>query len=361
MEYTKLKEFYKNKKVFITGHTGFKGTWLCSFLIMLGAEVKGYGLEPETSVDLFGLSGVEKNIHSDISDIRNISRLAESIKSFNPHIVFHMAAQPLVRESYSSPAYTYDVNVMGTVNLLESARQCSNTKSIVNITTDKVYENKEWLWGYRENERLNGYDPYSNSKSCSELVTETYRHCFFRTPQSSAISTARAGNVIGGGDFAKDRIIPDCVRAALAGEHITVRNPESVRPYQHVLEPLYGYLLLAMKQYDDKGLEGAYNIGPDRKDCIKTGQLVQIFCESWQEDLKWIDKSEKEILHEANFLALDSEKIKTVLGYKPVWSIKAAVDNTVKWWKVYKTKADIGKEMKKQIENFMEAQEDNFE
>lgn len=360
-----IREFYKNKKVFVTGHTGFKGSWLCTILELLGAQIHGYSLKPEEDKVLYKLlyeqrkmkpkKSMNKGFTENFGDIRDLERLKDAVLSFQPEIVFHLAAQPLVRESYDKPAYTYDVNVMGTVNLLESVRECHSVKSFVNVTTDKVYENKEWYWGYRENERLNGYDPYSNSKSCSELVTETYRRCFF--DEGTAISTVRAGNVIGGGDFAKDRIIPDCVRTALGEreeKEIIVRNPHAVRPYQHVMEPLYAYLLVGMSQYESPEYQGSYNIGPDRNDCITTGDLTTLFCKAWGENLDWIDMSENNAVHEANFLALDSTKIKTILGYEATWDIKKAVEKTVEWTKRYGKSDDAVQCIKEQIKEFFE-------
>ena len=278
--------FYKGKTVLITGHTGFKGSWMCKLLSMAGAKVIGYSLNPPTTPSLFELSGVEKEIVSVIGDIRDLAKLNETMQKYRPEIVIHMAAQPIVRESYAEPVYTYETNVMGTVNICEAVRLCDSVKSFVNVTTDKVYKNNEWEWGYRENDALDGYDPYSNSKSCSELVTSSYIKSFFYN-RDIAVSTCRAGNVIGGGDFAKDRIIPDCVRAMEAKQEITVRNPYSTRPYQHVLEPVVTYLVLAMKQYEDKSLAGNYNIGPDDCDCAATGELVDLFCSHWGDGASW--------------------------------------------------------------------------
>ena len=268
--------FFKNKKVFVTGHTGFKGSWLCKILIMVGANVIGYSLEPTTNPNLFTLLDIEKSMHSIIGDIRDLNSLKRAIIDAEPEIVFHLAAQPIVRESYVNPVDTYSINVMGTVNILEACRNIKSIKSIVNVTTDKVYENKEWCWGYREDENLCGYDPYSNSKSCSELVTYSYKNSFYDKDNSPAISTARSGNVIGGGDFSADRIIPDCVRASIKKEDIVVRNPYSTRPYQHVMECLRGYLTLAIKQYY-KNLAGCYNFGQDESDCVCTGKIVEMF------------------------------------------------------------------------------------
>ena len=328
-----MLDFYKNKKVFITGHTGFKGTWLCHVLLYAGADLTGYALEPPSNPALFSQTGLEKKMRSVIADIRSRDSLVQAMHDAKPDIVFHLAAQPLVRRSYSEPALTYETNVMGTVNILEAVRLTSSVKSFVNVTTDKVYENKEWHWGYRENENLCGFDPYSNSKSCSDLVTHSYRNSFFCDKDTSAISTARSGNVIGGGDYADDRIIPDCVRAAIAGKDIVVRNPSSIRPYQHVLDCLSGYLLLAEKQYLDKKLEGAYNFGPDDESCISTGALAELFCKTWGSGAAWRVQGD-DGPHEANFLKLDCSKAKAVLGWKPKWDIKTAVEKTVEFAKI---------------------------
>ena len=328
-----MLDFYKNKKVFITGHTGFKGTWLCQILLQRGAKITGYALDPPTSPSLFFRTGIEKEIHSLKGDIRDRNNLINALQDAKPDIVFHLAAQPLVRISYKEPAITYETNVMGTVNVLEAVRQTSSVKSFLNVTTDKVYENKEWHWGYRENENLCGYDPYSNSKSCSELVTYSYRNSFFTDKNTAAISTARSGNVIGGGDYAEDRIIPDCIRAMKAGTKIIVRNPCSTRPYQHVLDCLSGYLLLAEKQYKDKTIEGAYNFGPNEESCVSTGKLAEMFCADWGPGAAW-QAEEDGGPHEANFLKLDYSKAKAILGWKPRWNIKTAVEKTVEFAKI---------------------------
>ena len=343
--------FYKGKKVLVTGHTGFKGSWMCSFLLTLGAEVSGYALEPPTTPSLFELCGLQSRMNSVIGDIRDLQSLQKVFDEVQPEIVIHMAAQPLVRESYRNPVDTYAVNVMGTVNVLECVRHTSSVRSFVNVTTDKVYLNKEWEWGYRENEELNGYDPYSNSKSCSELVTSSYMNSFF-TDGRVAVSTARAGNVIGGGDFATDRIIPDCVRAVTRGQDIIVRNPYSTRPYQHVLEPVYAYLLIAMNQYQDASFAGNYNVGPDDCDCITTGELVSLFCEKWEEvsggKAKWVNQYDGGP-HEANFLKLDCSKIKKILGWKPQWNIEQTMGKLVEWYYQYYKNENIIVSMEKDI------------
>ena len=270
---------------------------------------------------------------------------------FQPEIVLHLAAQPIVRDSYKDPVYTYETNVMGTVNILECVRNSESVKSFLNVTTDKVYENKEWCWGYRENEPLDGYDPYSNSKSCSELVTHSYKNSFFKD-SDIAISTARAGNVIGGGDFANDRIVPDCIRAAEKKEDIIVRNPHSTRPYQHVLEPVYAYLMIAAKQYEDGKYAGYYNVGPDDVDCFTTGNLVDLFISKWGEGMKWIDKFDGGP-HEANFLKLDCSKLKSTFGWKPHWNLDTAIEMTVEWTKCWLSGGNIRECMDKEIEKFL--------
>lgn len=347
--------FYRGKRVLVTGHTGFKGSWLCKMLMMAGAQVTGYSLEPPTQPNLFSISGVEENIHSVIGDIRDFERLRQTYNEAEPQIVFHLAAQPIVRDSYREPRYTYETNVMGTVNLLECIRLATLAGnpplSVVNITTDKVYQNNEWPWGYRENEPLDGFDPYSNSKSCSELVTHSYRNSFF-ADGAVAISTARAGNVIGGGDFAHDRIIPDCVRAMERGESIGVRNPYSTRPYQHVLEPLAAYLMIAQQQCADPEKAGYYNVGPDDCDCVTTGDLVDLFCRCWGADAKWEDRAEANAPHEANFLKLDCSKLKMIFGWRPRWHIGECMEKTVTFSKVWLNDGDIPAEMEREILDF---------
>ena len=349
-----ILEFYKNKRVFVTGHTGFKGTWLCKILSNAGAIVTGYSLESQTNPSLFDLTGLGNVINSIIGDIRDYNALKKAFDDAESEIVLHLAAQPIVRDSYNDPAYTYEVNVMGTVNILECVRNSKCVKSFLNVTTDKVYLNREWAWGYRENEELDGYDPYSNSKSCSELVTHSYKRSFFTNNDGTPIipiSTARAGNVIGGGDFANDRIIPDCVRAAQRKEDIIVRNPYSTRPYQHVLEPLYAYLMIAAKQYEDIKYADYYNVGPDDVDCFQTGALVDLFVNKWGDGIRWINKYDGGP-HEANFLKLDCSKLKTTFGWTPRWNLDEAMKKIVEWSKIWMTGGDINECMDKQIEDF---------
>lgn len=346
--------FYKNRKVLVTGHTGFKGAWMCQILNMAGAVVTGYALKPPTNPSLFSLCGLENKMNSIVGDIRDLDHLKRVFEAFQPEIVIHMAAQPLVRESYKDPVYTYETNVMGTVNVLECVRQTPSVRSFVNVTTDKVYLNRECEWGYRENEELNGYDPYSNSKSCSELVTSSYLKSFFQE-RDLAVTTCRAGNVIGGGDFAADRIIPDCIRAAEQKKDIVVRNPFSTRPYQHVLEPVAAYLLIAQEQYKDIRLAGSYNVGPDETDCWTTGDLVTLFCKEWMsqtgQEIRWINQYDGGP-HEANFLKLDCSRIKRVFGWKPVWNVTEAMEKIVEWSRCYFAHEDVALCMEKQIKEF---------
>lgn len=342
--------FFENRKVLITGHTGFKGTWLSRMLLNAGAKVTGYALEAPTEPSLFKLMNMDKEMKSVIGDVRDLNSLKEVFEEVQPEIVLHLAAQPIVRDSYKNPVYTYETNVMGTVNVCECVRLNPCVKSFLNVTTDKVYYNREWEWGYRENDPLDGYDPYSNSKSCSELVTHSYINSFFYN-MDVAVSTARAGNVIGGGDFANDRIVPDCIRAAAKKESIIVRNPHSTRPYQHVLEPLAAYLMIAQKQYEDKRYAGFYNVGPDDCDCVTTGELVDLFCKYWGEGQDW----ENQFVggpHEANFLKLDCSKLKNIFGWNPVWHVDTAIEKTVEWAKVFVSKGDIKACVDQQIKSF---------
>ena len=351
-----IQNFYKNKKILVTGHTGFKGTWLCKMLLMLGGDVTGYSLESPTDPALYDLIGLEGQMRSVYGDIRDLGHLEKVFEEIKPEIVFHLAAQPIVRTSYEEPVYTYETNVMGTVNICECVRKNPCVKSFLNVTTDKVYLNREWEWGYREDDPLDGYDPYSNSKSCSELVTHSYIHSFY-DKMDVAVSTARAGNVIGGGDFAKDRIIPDCVRAAIRKQDIIVRNPYSVRPFQHVLEPLYAYLMIAAGQYEDKTKAGYYNVGPDDIDCITTGELVEIFCRKWGGEQGWtVPERQMDQPHEANFLKLDCSRLKKKFGWKPVWNIETAVEKSVEWTKCWR-EDNAEQCMERQIAVFLEQAE----
>lgn len=344
--------FYKGKRVLLTGHTGFKGSWMSVMLVNAGAEVIGYSSCSKTATRLFDICGIKDQITHVKGDVRDLKHLLEVFTAYQPEIVIHMAAQPLVRLSYEEPVETYSTNVMGTVNVCEAVRQTKSVKSFLNVTTDKVYENKEWEWGYRENEPLDGYDPYSNSKSCSELVTHSYKNSFFMDGRV-VVSTARAGNVIGGGDFANDRIIPDCVRAATEGKDIIVRNPFSTRPYQHVLEPVYAYLMIAASQYEDSKYASWYNVGPDDQDCYQTGALVSLFVKHWGDGLKWVNQYDGGP-HEANFLKLDCSKLKNTFGWKPHWDLETAIEKVVEWSKVWLAEENVRPVMDRQIIEFLE-------
>ena len=338
-------KFWKGKRVFLTGHTGFKGAWLTIWLDSLGAKVTGYALKPPTRPSLFDLCGLDKRIKFNIADVRDGARLKKALLAARPEIVIHMAAQPLVRESYRRPAETYETNVMGVVNMLEAVRAAAGVKAVVNVTTDKCYENKEHALAFREDEPMGGYDPYSSSKACSELVTSAYRNSFFN-PQDFkkhgvAVASARAGNVIGGGDWAADRLIPDIIRAALRGEKVLIRSPRAIRPWQHVLEPLSGYLLLAEKLYKHGAkYAGAWNFGPDAGDARDVEWIAKRMFAAWPEAPGYvIDKGPHS--HEAHYLRLDSAKARRELGWKPRWHIGTAIDKIMEWTRAYQAKKDM--------------------
>lgn len=347
-----MDDFYAGKKVLITGNTGFKGSWMTQMLLLLGAEVTGVALEPMTSPNLYDVLNQRQSINEYIADIRDYDRLLHIFQTERPEIVFHLAAQPIVLEAYKNPRYTYDVNVMGTVNVCECIRNTDCVKSFVNVTTDKVYWNKEWEFPYREVDRLDGYDPYSNSKSCSELVTASYVRSFFGE-RDIVISTCRAGNVIGGGDFSQFRIIPDCYRDTIAGKKIAVRNPDSVRPYQHVLEAISFYIMLARKQMEDKVFAGNYNVGPEYSDCLKTRDVCNLFCRIWGDNAAWEQTHWEEQAHEANLLRLDTSKAKSILGWKPRWDARRAVEETVRWYKAFAEGRDMEELTKLQIKDYI--------
>ena len=355
MRFSEIKDFYGGKRVFVTGHTGFKGAWLCKILSMAGAEVYGYSLEPPSSPNAYTLMGIESLVHSVTADVRDFEKLNSCIEKVAPEYVFHLAAQPIVRESYKIPRETFETNIMGTVNLLESIRLHPGIKSVLNVTTDKVYENKDIAdYAFLEDDKLDGFDPYSNSKSCSELVTHSYKNSFFHLPDFPRISTARAGNVIGGGDFASDRIIPDCVRACKDERPVMIRNPYSTRPYQHVLEPLGIYLTVVMRQEMSPELAGYYNVGPDEEDCVTTGELADLFVKYWGGSAEWVNMAEKNAPHEAGFLKLDCAKLKWTFGWKPVWHIEDTVKKTVEWYKTWHQEGDLVKLTERQIYDFFE-------
>ncbi len=325
--------FWRGKRVFLTGHTGFKGSWLSLWLSSLGAEVKGYALNPPTSPSLFNEAKVGTFIDSQIGDIRDQSVLHESMIAFNPDILFHMAAQPLVRYSYDEPIETYEINVIGTAKVLEVARNCPNLKSIVNITTDKCYENDERIQGYKEGDPMGGYDPYSSSKGCVELVTSAYRRSFLQD-QGVGLASVRAGNVIGGGDWADDRLIPDILRSFEKNESVVIRNPNATRPWQHVLEPLSGYLVLAQKLYNDqdKYAEG-WNFGPHKSDVKPVDWILDEMISKWPNASWELDQNSNP--HEAGFLQLDISKAESKLGWKPVWGLSHTLKKIIDWQKAW--------------------------
>ena len=348
--------FWQGKKVFLTGHTGFKGSWLCMWLSRMGAHVTGYALDPPTDPSLFELARVGELVDSCIADVRDLDRLKAEMLKASPDVVIHMAAQPLVRDSYRIPVETYAINVMGTVHLLEAVRSCPGIKAVVNVTTDKCYDNREWVWGYRENEPLGGYDPYSNSKGCSELVTAAYRSSFFN-PQRYAehgvgLASARAGNVIGGGDWAGDRLIPDIIRAILAGEPVRIRNPHAIRPWQHVLEPLSGYLALAQKLYEGGAhCAEAWNFGPADDDAWPVERIVQRMCRQWGAGARYeIDGGDHP--HEAHYLKLDCSKARSGLAWHPRWGLEKALDSIIGWTQHYRAGDDLQKVCLEQIADY---------
>ena len=347
---------YKNRRVLVTGHTGFKGSWICLLLHKLGADVYGYALEPPTNPSLFNEAKIEELVTSFIEDIRDLERLKTVFQKVQPEIVIHMAAQALVRESYKNPVKTYEVNVMGTVNLLEAIRHTSSVKAVVNVTTDKCYENKEWHWGYRENEPMGGYDPYSNSKGCSELVTASFRNSFFNPKEYEkhgvALASARAGNVIGGGDWAEDRLIADFIRAISKGQKVQIRSPYAIRPWQHVLEPLTGYLNLTEKLFTQgvKFAEG-WNFGPDDSDAKNVEWITKTICELWGEGASFnIDTNPQP--HEANYLKLDCSKAKAELGWIPKWNIETTLKSIVDWNQSRISGENVRELCYKQIESY---------
>ena len=344
--------FWKGKKVYLTGHTGFKGSWLSLWLQNMGALVKGYSLDVNTNPALFTQANVAAGMDSEIGDIRNLEKLTESMVSFSPDILIHMAAQPLVRLSYQEPVDTYTTNVIGTVNVLEAARKCSNLKAIVSVTTDKCYENKEWEWGYRENEPMGGLDPYSSSKGCAELVTSAYRRSFFSSEDTASLASARAGNVIGGGDWAEDRLIPDILSAFEKSEPVVIRNPLSTRPWQHVLEPLSGYLVLAQELFlnGDNFAEG-WNFGPKDEDCKPVSWILDKMVTYWGNNASWnLDKNNNP--HEAVFLKLDCSKASNRLKWNPKWNLQLTLKSIVDWHQLYTNGGDLKKQCLKEINNY---------
>lgn len=353
-----MSSFWENKKVFITGHTGFKGSWLSMWLAQKGAKVTGYSIDIPTNPSIFVNCGIEKRIEKSIfGDINNLKFLTESIVQAQPDIVIHMAAQPLVRESYHFPVQTYMVNVMGTVNLFEAVRSCKSIRAVINITTDKCYENNEWVWGYRENENLGGFDPYSNSKACSELVTSAYRNSYFHKDHyemhNVAIATARAGNVIGGGDWAKDRLIPDILNSILTNTKIIIRNPNAIRPWQHVLEPLSGYMTLAEKLFEQgNNFAEAWNFGPNESDIETVSWIVEKLCAKWPSYNQGYEIIKDENLHEAHYLKLDCSKAKSKLQWQPRWNLNQALEKIIEWTHAYQNNDSLYDISVKQIREY---------
>jgi len=347
---TVTPSFWKGKKVFLTGHTGFKGGWLSLWLQSMDAIVKGYALKPPTKPSLFVEANVVYNMESEIGDIRDLETLKTSMMSFNPDILIHMAAQPLVRLSYIKPLETYTTNVIGTANVLEAARSCQNLKAIASVTTDKCYENKEWAWGYRENEPMGGYDPYSSSKGCAELVTSAYRRSFFQSNDSAFVATARAGNVIGGGDWANDRLVPDILRAFENSQPVIVRNPLATRPWQHVLEPLSGYLVLAEQLYEKgEAFAEPWNFGPRNEDCKPVNWILDKMVAYWGNGAKWkLDNNNNP--HEAGFLKLDCSKAAEKLNWHPHWNLERALKSIINWHQNWREEKDMREKCLEQIE-----------
>lgn len=347
------KSFWNGKKVFLTGHTGFKGSWLSIWLQLMGSSVKGYSKDINTNPSLFDLADVSRGMESEIGDIRDLNQLKKSMTKFNPDILIHMAAQPLVRLSYKDPIETYSTNVMGTANVLESAKNCSNLKAVISVTTDKCYENKEWIWGYRETDHLGGHDPYSSSKGCAELVTSSYRRSFFYSKDSPSIASARAGNVIGGGDWAAERLLPDTLRAFEKSQPVIIRNPLSTRPWQHVMEPLSGYLVLAQELYENGDeFSGAWNFGPKDEDCKSVSWLLDNLVNMWGNNASWQLDDKNINPHESVFLKLDCSKANSKLKWSPKWSLKHSLNLVVDWHKIYMKKGNVRKECEQQIINY---------
>lgn len=354
------KVFWQGKKVFITGHTGFKGTWLSLWLLHMGAEVSGYALEPTTAPNLFSLLNLQKDMSSTLGDVRDLAALLKTMKQEKPDIVIHMAAQPLVRYSYQEPIETYAVNVMGTVNVLEAIKQVAKIKCALVVTTDKCYENREWVWGYREVDPLGGYDPYSSSKACAEIVTSAYRSSFFAQGNSTLIASVRAGNVIGGGDWSTDRLIPDLIKGFMENHEVVIRNPSAIRPWQHVLEPLCGYLTLAQKLYQgENNLASAWNFGPWDEDTKPVNWIADHLSQLWGDNATWkLDASDTSINpHEAHYLKLDWSKARMQLNWQPRWDLQSALEKIVSWYKSYITDVNSVPEITlRDIKNYITTQ-----
>jgi CDP-glucose 4,6-dehydratase len=347
-----MHDFWRGKRVLLTGHTGFKGAWLSLWLASRGARVAGYALEPPTEPSLFELAGVGQDVEDIRGDVRDADAVRDAIAKHGPDVVFHLAAQPLVRHSYDAPLETYAVNVMGTAHVLEACRRTGSVRAAVVITTDKVYENAEWPWGYRENDRLGGHDPYASSKACAELVTAAYRDSFFA--RGAAVATARAGNVIGGGDWARDRLVPDAMKAFAEGRTLRIRNPHAIRPWQHVLEPLAGYLMLAERLWDDRSFAGAWNFGPSDDDARPVADVVERLAALWGADAA-VELEQGEKPHEAQLLKLDSSKARTSLQWKPRLDLDTALERVVEWYRLYASGGDVRALTLAQIDSYAKA------
>ncbi len=346
-------DFWHGKRVLLTGHTGFKGSWLSLWLQSMGATLRGIALAPSTTPALFDVARVAEGMEHQIVDICDFAAVKSQIDEFHPEIVIHMAAQPLVRCSYQEPIETYATNVMGTVHVLEAARHASSLKAMINVTTDKCYENREWIWGYRENEPLGGQDPYSSSKGCSELVTSAYRRSFFEQA-GIALASVRAGNVIGGGDWSEDRLIPDVLRAFEANTPVVTRSPNAIRPWQHVLEPLSGYLMLAQALYEEgEKYSSGWNFGPNDEDAKPVQWIVEQLTRKWGDDAAWA-QDRGEYPHEANYLKLDISKAKSQLGWKPIWNLDQALEKIVDWHKAWLSDADMRSLCQQQTEDYLQ-------
>lgn len=347
------KNFWNNKRVFITGHSGFKGSWLSFWLSNLGAKVKGYALKPNTAPNLFNILKIDSKIESTFGDIVDYENLRKNLLEFKPEIIFHMAAQPLVRYSYLNPIETYKTNVIGTANILNILRELDSVKAFLNVTTDKCYENLEWIWPYRETDRLGGHDPYSNSKACSELVTSAFYNSYFKDKTSLGVATARAGNVIGGGDWSLDRLIPDFIRSVSKNETITIRNPNAIRPWQHVLDPLSGYILLAEKLYDEREyFSEAWNFAPSGDKFFTVEMIINKICNAWGANSKYQIKEDNN-LHEAGLLSLDPSKAIFKLKWKPKLDVNDSVEKTINWYKNYYENNNMEKFTIEQIESYL--------
>ncbi len=348
--------FWRNKKVLITGLTGFKGSWLGLWLTELGAEVIGYSLEPPTEINHYDLLQLNTRCHSIIGDVRDYATLAQAIKNIQPEIIIHMAAQSLVRYSYEEPIATFATNVLGTVHLLEAARHAPSVKVILNVTSDKCYDNKEWLWGYRENEAMGGSDPYSSSKGCAELVTQSYQRSYFNAENGIKLASARAGNVIGGGDWAQDRLIPDIMQAFLTKRPAVIRNPNAIRPWQHVLEPLSGYMQLIQMLAIDRNLQGAWNFGPHPQDARPVAFIVEQLAQHWGQQASWQIEEDPKKYHEAHYLRLDCSKANTLLGWQPRWGLTNALEKTAQWYQAYANNQDIKALSLQQIKEYSQSE-----